>query len=356
LTSHNGQIKLGGNGAPGDLLLFKDDDDTNIMQPSIRLDGQEANLHMGGNEKRGVILLFPEDGSVGDPDTATVELNGQHANLLMGGNQADGDLILQDSNGRDTIHLDAAAANIHLGGQGRDGNLLVYPYLVNDHSPEYSTIRLDGANGVIRAGGWGVYGAVVIQGLEEEDRIRLISAESGIHLGGNGAHGDLFIYPSEGDNHTDNQASIHLDGQEGDIVLRNADCAEDFDVAEGEEIEPGTVVVMNQEGQLQQSTQAYDKKVAGVISGAGDRRPGIVLGRHHAHNSRLPVALTGKVYCKVDAQYSPVEVGDLLTTSPTPGYAMKAEDPLQAFGAVIGKALQRLSEGSDLVPILVALQ
>jgi hypothetical protein len=70
----------------------------------------------------------------------------------------------------------------------------------------------------------------------------------------------------------------------------------------------------------------------------------------------MPVALMGKVFCKVDAQYSPIEVGDLLTTSPTLGHAMKAGDPLKAFGAVLGKALQSLKEGTGMIPVLVALQ
>jgi hypothetical protein len=64
----------------------------------------------------------------------------------------------------------------------------------------------------------------------------------------------------------------------------------------------------------------------------------------------------GKVYCRVDAQYSPIEVGDLLTTSPTPGHAMKAVDAIKAFGAVIGKALKPLDRGVDMIPILVTLQ
>ena len=64
----------------------------------------------------------------------------------------------------------------------------------------------------------------------------------------------------------------------------------------------------------------------------------------------------GKVYCKVDAQYAPIEVGDLLTTSPTLGHAMKAEDPWKAFGAVLGKALRPLAAGQGLIPILIALQ
>ena len=68
------------------------------------------------------------------------------------------------------------------------------------------------------------------------------------------------------------------------------------------------------------------------------------------------MALIGKVHCKVDARYSPIEVGDLLTTSPTPGHAMRATDPLKAFGAVLGKALHGLARGQGLLPILVSLQ
>jgi hypothetical protein len=66
--------------------------------------------------------------------------------------------------------------------------------------------------------------------------------------------------------------------------------------------------------------------------------------------------LLGKVYCKVDSQYSSIEVGDLLTTSPTPGFAMKASEPGKAFGAVIGKALRPMNMGQGLIPILIALQ
>ena len=72
--------------------------------------------------------------------------------------------------------------------------------------------------------------------------------------------------------------------------------------------------------------------------------------------NRKPIALLGKVYCKADAGYAPIEVGDLLTTSATPGHAMKATDAVKAFGAVIGKALRPLKEGQGLIPIMIALQ
>lgn len=143
----------------------------------------------------------------------------------------------------------------------------------------------------------------------------------------------------------------------GDIFLTGgADCAEDFDIVGAESIEPGTVMVIDNNGSLRASEQAYDKRVAGVISGAGDYRPGITLDRQKARSNRLPIALTGKVYCKVDAEHSPVEVGDLLTTSSTIGHAMKADSRTKAFGAVIGKALHELEDGKGLIPILVALQ
>jgi hypothetical protein len=142
----------------------------------------------------------------------------------------------------------------------------------------------------------------------------------------------------------------------GDIRLANADCAEDFDIAGLEKIEPGTVMVIDSEGTLRQSDLAYDKRVAGVISGAGSYKPGLILDKQESSKNRMPIALMGKVYCKVDASYGAIEVGDLLTTSSTPGHAMKASDPSQAFGAVIGKALRSLEFGQALIPVLVSLQ
>lgn len=143
----------------------------------------------------------------------------------------------------------------------------------------------------------------------------------------------------------------------GDIRLTNAaDCAEDFDITGLEKVEPGTVMVIDQEGILRQSEQAYDKRVAGVISGAGNYKPGLILDKQESSRNRMPIALIGKVYCKVDAQYGAIEVGDLITTSPTPGHGMRVDDPLKAFGTVIGKALRPLTDGQGLIPILIALQ
>jgi hypothetical protein len=141
-----------------------------------------------------------------------------------------------------------------------------------------------------------------------------------------------------------------------DVLVTGADCAEEFDLQGSGGVEPGTVMVLDEMGMLEPSRQVYDKKVAGVVSGAGDYQPGLILDRRDTPQKRAALALVGKVFCKVDAQYAPVEVGDLLTTSPTLGHAMKATDPMRAFGSVIGKALRPLPAGTALIPVLVALQ
>jgi hypothetical protein len=142
-----------------------------------------------------------------------------------------------------------------------------------------------------------------------------------------------------------------------DISLTNADCAEEFDVAVDEFVEAGTVMVLGEGSALHISWKAYDKRVAGIVSGAGDLHPAIVLDKKdHTQQRRAPIALIGKVYCKVDASYGAIEVGDLLTTSDTCGHAMKADDPHQGFGSIIGKALSPFESGCGLIPVLVALQ
>ena len=181
-----------------------------------------------------------------------------------------------------------------------------------------------------------------------------------------GAHGGVGIYGTgglyagkfDGDLQVNGNAKVTQTLTVGvDVVLSGADCAEEFDIRTGADTDPGTVMVIDESGRLLPSERAYDKRVAGVISGAGKYRPGLILDRAEPSPDRLPIALVGKVYCKVDAQFGAIQFGDLLTTSPTAGHAMRADDPFKAFGSVIGKALQSLSAGqTGMIPILVALQ
>lgn len=134
----------------------------------------------------------------------------------------------------------------------------------------------------------------------------------------------------------------------------SADCAERFPLADEQVAPPGTVLVTSTDEALRPCERPYDTRVVGVVSGAGGLKPGIVLNAALAEGA--VVALVGRVYCKVDASFGAIAVGDLLTTSSTPGHAMRAADRERAFGAVLGKALGALAEGQGLIPILVTLQ
>ncbi len=142
-------------------------------------------------------------------------------------------------------------------------------------------------------------------------------------------------------------------------ITGGADLAEHFDITAGETLLPGAVVSIDPEkpGQLRIASQAYDKTVAGIVSGAGDVQPGMLMGQVGTLASgQHPVALTGRVYCRVDAGFGAIRPGDLLTTSSTTGHAMKVSDPQQGQGAIIGKAMTSLETGKGLVLVLVSLQ
>ena len=158
---------------------------------------------------------------------------------------------------------------------------------------------------------------------------------------------------------------VFVDGRATVQVLEitgGSDLSEQFDVRatkENFEPSPGMVVSIDPEspGNLVVSSRAYDRKVAGIISGAGGVKPGMLMGQKGSKaDGTRPVALTGRVYCMADASYGRIEPGDLLTTSQTPGHAMKVTDYRKAPGATLGKAMASLEKGKGLVLVLVSLQ
>jgi hypothetical protein len=151
----------------------------------------------------------------------------------------------------------------------------------------------------------------------------------------------------------DGRVEVHGDIEvTGDIKLTGADVAEQFDVTT--DVPAGSVVCLDDSVRVDVCRRPYDKRVAGIVSGLGDRQPAVVLDRTD-RGPRRPVAVVGKAWCLADAQDAPIEVGDLLTTSGRPGYAMAAREPSAAFGAVIGKALTPLATGCGMVLALVSL-
>ncbi len=144
----------------------------------------------------------------------------------------------------------------------------------------------------------------------------------------------------------------------GKVGITGADLAERFAATDDQPIEPGTVVVVDddQPGKIKASNRAYDSKVVGIISGAGGIHTALMLHQDDVLQGDHVVAIAGRVYCKAEANSAPIKPGDLLTTSSVAGHCMKATDRDQAYGAVIGKALTGLDKGEGLVLVLVNLQ
>lgn len=141
-------------------------------------------------------------------------------------------------------------------------------------------------------------------------------------------------------------------------ITGGADVAEPFPTSGTDDITEGSVVVIDEDhpGSVKLSTEPYDTRVAGIVSGANGVKPGLTLSQQEKLGSGQYVALSGRVYALVDASFGAIRPGDMLTTSPTPGHAMRATDRTRSYGAVIGKAMTPLTEGRGLVLVLVNLQ
>ncbi|MCB9854706.1 MAG: hypothetical protein H6818_03390 [Phycisphaerales bacterium] len=183
------------------------------------------------------------------------------------------------------------------------------------------------------------------------------------NLAGSPDHGWFGVFDSAGTV----QAGMYVESDGNgwmftDILTINggSDLAEPFDVVAEQGLQPGMVVAIDSErpGKLRLSTRAYDRTVAGIISGAGGVNPGLMMSQKGSiADGGHPIALTGRVYCWVDAEVGgAVQPGDMLTTSDTPGHAMRVTDHGRATGAILGKAMSSLESGRGLVLVLVSLQ
>jgi|FLOH01.1.fsa_nt_gi hypothetical protein len=159
---------------------------------------------------------------------------------------------------------------------------------------------------------------------------------------------DLFSVTSRGA-FTEGNILINGDIQvRGNILGAGADLAEN--IKSSEYLEAGDVVEINPDLDvtIRKSSGAYSNLVVGVISSD----PGIILGQKY---EGYPLALAGRVPVKVTNENGPIKRGDILTTSSTPGYAMKCVDLDKCRSAIIGKSLQELNSKSGLVIALISL-
>jgi len=145
-------------------------------------------------------------------------------------------------------------------------------------------------------------------------------------------------------------------------ITGGSDIAEPYSVSPADDVKPlpGMVVCIDpeNEGKMRVASKAYDKLAGGILSGANGIKPGLTLRQEGTiADGEMAVASVGRVYCWCDADANgAIEAGDLLTTSDTPGHAMKVTDYDRSQGATIGKAMTSLKSGKGLVLVLVTLR
>lgn len=260
----------------------------------------------------------------------------------LGASKGGASLVLGDTR-RPTVWLDGSDASIHAGQlDGTEGSLTLYgggPKIEADAATSTLTIR----------SGTGDTAFTLDANHDADfdpdaDSVRAV-------LGGPNRFGELHLH-----NDSDS-ATITLNGQSGDIEFFNADFAEEFDIDLDalDAAIPGAVMVLGASGEAELCTEEYSSTAVGVVAGGGPYKPALILDKRGGEQRR-PIALIGKVGCLADASEAPIRVGDLLTTSATPGHARAVTDRSRALGAVIGKALSPLDEGTGMIRVLVTLQ
>ncbi len=384
---HNAQLHIGASGHEGDLFI-----NHSSGNPSLVYRGQNAELTIGGPDAEGQIdvtdtqgnIVFSVEGDgvfVGAPreispvsETNPVMIFGGSATVSVGTVGLPGSITVLDGE-TEIIGLDGESHELRLsfgddvtfkvrrgditaGGGPAPGSLT----LSGGVDRPAATVSVSGRQGQLVLGAGrtsqapdGVVGHIALVNDTGEQRLELLGSgeltlrnkdkkvrvritETGIVL-----------------SNRKGSPRLELDGEAGDVKLRGADCAEEFDIAAGVDATPGMVMILDADGKLQPCDRPYDCRAVGVVSGAGEFSSGITLDSVGGP-ARASLALVGKTYCLVDADRSPVEIGDPLTTSPTLGHAMKAADLQRGLGALVGKALKPLAAGRALVPMLVALQ
>lgn len=255
------------------------------------------------------------------------------------GPDAGGVMYVSDRNGFTTVELNGASS------AGNAGQLLL------KRADGTVTMNLSGAESTTA-------GSQLL--LRQANGTKTVELDGEVNTGGGGL---LRLYKGDGTTAITLQADSSGEGKITTQVLQitgGSDLSEQFEIETSEgELKPGTIVCIDSAnpGHLIPSTQAYDQTVAGIVSGAGGVKPGMLMGQQGtAADGKHPVALSGRVYCLVDASQSAIHPGDLITTSDTPGHGMKAQNQRKARGAIIGKAMSSLEKGKGLVLVLVSLQ
>jgi len=279
---------------------------------------------------------------------------------------------------RTTTWTDKVGSGIQLlattSGDMVDGFGTQFVFSIQDNAGIINNIA---AVGAVRDGGDGT-GALIMRagGVGTADEKMRISASGNVGIGTTSpsatleVHGSatnlLALYdpvaPTDPKFRVTKTGEVHADGAyysgTGGFHTGSADVAERINTSEW--VEPGNVVEIDPEhpGFFRKSTAAYSKKVAGIISTS----PGVILGNDFDapedkwDDTRPVLAIAGRVPVKVTTENGPIEIGDLLVSSSMPGIAMKGTAEEALIGAVVGKAMELLEEGTGTVMAQVTLR
>ncbi|WP_457667561.1 hypothetical protein [Thiolapillus sp.] len=337
------------------------------------LDGQHASafasaahnhnadyVNVTGDTMTGKLIVNPASGTAADFH-GYVEVRNSAGNSTVSINPVFGRIAFNDVDGHTRVYVAGNAGN---GGRINLSNAsnIVTARLKGDDSDGASFITLTDSAGTatikIDAQEASGDGAEITMYNTGGTRTIQIDSDSGTQ------GGYIQLYDSAGN------ATITLDGETGGdgrittqelAITGGSDFSEQFDInSPVTPVEAGMLVSIDPQnpGKLIPSNEPYDRKVAGIVSGAGGVKPGMMMGQSGTiADGEYPVALTGRVYALVDTREGgEIRPGDLLTTSSVPGHAMKATNAEKRSGAIIGKAMTSLKEGKGLVLVLVSLQ
>lgn len=387
------QVRLHGT-TWGEMLLFDKTNNTRTVRLSA---GDEVGRGLLGVPAGGSLLLSAEDGedlvflnAGGSGGTLTLYQNDGNTGLFLDGDSGGAGLMsIRSTNGSTRIQLDGYSTTAIGGGEisvyDLDGTETI-EMLGGESTSQGSKLTMRSDTGVasvvIRAEEFGGTGEGPVIELFNSDGQETVEIDGDSPGGGvftirsttTGAAAASMQAVSDGSGFLTlrdaaGNVSITLDGDlsgQGRITTQviqitgGSDLSENFDIKPlHQELKAGMIVCIDPEqpGQLVTSTKAYDKTVAGIMSGAGGVRPGMLMGQQGSvADGKHPVALTGRVYCWVDADQGAIKPGDMITTSEVPGHGMKVQDQGRAQGAIIGKAMSSLETGKGLVLVLVSLQ
>jgi hypothetical protein len=343
LNGNTASVVIGDNGRSGRLFI-RDSNGQHILMVhattfTVGTAEKPATLDIRDTNNRQAFVLDSRNHRLEIRDEnnyLALSFKAENGELKVGNTNHPGRIYLLGERGKVGIELkcEGIGASLEIGKDEHNGGLRIFD---RDGA---CTFQFLGANGQMSILGG--------RGREKRRVISFLGTDASLRMGGGGVGGDIYLEDDHGNER------IRLSGTIGDIRLSGADCAELF-VVDAPAVEPGSVVVIGDNENLQLSEKPYDPRVAGIISGANGLTPGVLLGMN-GKKGLYPISLSGKVYCKVVAGEHSIGVGDFLTTSGVVGHAMKVVDKARAFGASIGKALRATSKDSDLIPVLVSLR